>query len=56
MINFIEKKLSAFRSCFSRIATYKWFVVTIISLMIQLTVNFFKMDLHSLPAYATPFN
>ncbi|MNJ61555.1 hypothetical protein D3C77_573490 [compost metagenome] len=31
----IDELLSAFRSCFSRTATYKWFVVVIVGLMLR---------------------
>jgi len=33
MLKFIEERLSAFKTCFSRSATYHWFVVVIIGLM-----------------------
>ena len=33
MLKFIEKKLSSFKSCFSRTAAYRWFVVIVIGLM-----------------------
>lgn len=33
MFNFIEDQLSSFRSCFSRSAAYRWFVVIIVGLM-----------------------
>ena len=29
MLKFIEEKLSAFKTCFTRTATYRWFVVVI---------------------------
>lgn len=35
MINFIEQKLSAFHSCFSRTATYRWFVIIIVSMILR---------------------
>ena len=35
MINFIEQKLSAFQPCFSRTATYKWFAIIIVSMMLR---------------------
>ena len=33
MLKFIEEKLSAFKTCFTRTATYRWFVVVIVGLM-----------------------
>jgi len=33
MLKFIEERLSAFKSCFSRTAAYRWFVVVVIGLM-----------------------
>lgn len=33
MLNFIEQKLSAFRSCFSRTAAFNWFLLIITALM-----------------------
>lgn len=33
MLKFIEQKLSAFRSCFSRTATFNWFLLIIVGLM-----------------------
>lgn len=33
MLNFIEDQLSSFKSCFSRSAAYRWFVVVIVGLM-----------------------
>lgn len=35
MLKFIDEVLSAFRSCFSRKATYEWFVVIVVGLMIR---------------------
>ncbi len=35
MLRFIEENLLAFRSCFSRSSTHKWFMVIVISLMIR---------------------
>lgn len=36
MLNFIENSLDTFRNCFSRKATYNWFVVVILGLMTRL--------------------
>ena len=33
MIDFLESKLSEFKTCFSRTASYKWFVIVIIGLL-----------------------
>lgn len=33
MLKFIEERLSAFKTCFSRTAAYRWFVVVVIGLM-----------------------
>ena len=33
MLNFIENQLSSFKSCFSRSAAYRWFVVVIVGLL-----------------------
>lgn len=35
MLSFIEQKLSEFRSCFSRTATYNWFIIMITGLMVR---------------------
>jgi len=35
MLNFIEKLLSEFRSCFSRVRTYNWFLVIISALLVR---------------------
>ena len=35
MLSFIEQKLSEFRSCFSRTATYNWFIIIITGLMVR---------------------
>ena len=36
MLNFIGSSLNTFRNCFSRNATYNWFVVVILGLMTRL--------------------
>jgi len=33
MLKFIEERLSVFKTCFSRAATYRWFVIIVIGLM-----------------------
>ena len=35
MLKFIEHKLLEFRSCFSRTATFHWFLITVTSMMIR---------------------
>ncbi|WP_246066876.1 transposase [Paenibacillus koleovorans] len=35
MLKFINEVLSAFRSCFSRVAAYEWFVVIVVGLMVR---------------------
>lgn len=35
MLKFMEQKLSEFRSCFSRTATYNWFLIIVSGLMIR---------------------
>ena len=35
MLEFIDKNLNSFRSCFSRLAAFKWFCLIIIGLMLR---------------------
>ncbi|WP_144942132.1 transposase, partial [Paenibacillus sp. 32O-W] len=35
MLKFLNEVLSAFRACFSRTATFEWFVVIIVGLMLR---------------------
>lgn len=35
MLKFIEQKLSEFRSCFSRTATYNWFIIIVTGLIVR---------------------
>jgi len=53
MLKYIDSILCAFRTCFSREATYKWFIIVIIGLMLrsdQLGVTTSVMRALSLPA------
>lgn len=53
MLKYIDSILCAFRTCFSRKATYKWFIIVIIGLMLrsdQLGVTTSVMRALSLPA------